>query len=266
MSAGAIQTPNPNISESSRVTRWRQTADHFGVVFAMRAVVALVLAKLIGSDAKLTRAVRPDERLDNRRFDATYGTDTAGRVAGAEEGAPEEFAAASAGYEATTRQQVAGLIERLDPTPDTVLFDYGAGKGKALFAAAMSGRFSRMVGVELGQERIEAARRNHEIMRPHLPADVDIEWRHESATETELPTDAPIAVFMFNPFDETVMTPVLDSLAAAERRNRTGIAIGYVHPRHSDVFDEHPDVIEIERVDLEPWALSYRLYRVEPAD
>lgn len=266
MNTGATQTPKPNVSESSRITRWRQTADHFGVVFVIRAIVALVLAKLVGPSAKLTQAVRPDERLDNRRFDATYGTDTAGRVGGAEEGTAEEFAAASAGYEATTRQQVAGLIERLDPAAGTVLFDYGAGKGKAVFAAAMSGRFSRVVGVELGGERIGAARRNHEIIRPHLPPDVEIEWRHESATQTDLPTDAPIAVFMFNPFDETVMTPVLDSLAAAERRNRMGISIGYVHPRHFDVFDAHPDIVEIDRVDLEPWALSYRLYRIEPAD
>ena len=138
-------------------------------------------------------------------------------------------------YQATSAALLRKILSRLKLNYSRFVFvDLGSGKGRVLLMAAQL-PFQRVVGVEISEELTQCARRNIDAFRGQLKA--PIELVHENAANFCFPQE-PTILFMFNPYDETVMTPVIaNMLGAADDSGNEGLVI-YHSPRCRQLFDQ----------------------------
>lgn len=138
-------------------------------------------------------------------------------------------------------------MKRLDLRPeDHVFVDLGSGKGRALMAASHY-PFRELVGVEFASDLNEIARSNLTRYRSRRRRNSPWRVEHGDATEFEFP-DAPVLLFLFNPFDGLVMRRVLDNIATWLRDRGKSITIVYCNAKHAGVFDAYPQLVQQEQI------------------
>jgi 16S rRNA G966 N2-methylase RsmD len=110
----------------------------------------------------------------------------------------------------------------LQPDTDNYTFiDLGCGKGRMLLIAAQNG-FQKIIGVEFASELVAVARENIRKM-----ALENITVINADAIEFVFPP-GNLVVYMYNPFQNKVLRPVLENL----RRQLSGVLyIIYRNPR-----------------------------------
>jgi|TARA_B100000315_G_scaffold248463_1_gene278380 SAM-dependent methyltransferase len=116
--------------------------------------------------------------------------------------------------------------------------DYGCGLGRVLFIATRY-PFRRIIGIEaspnLSQEAVDNLTEFYARKSLKTP-----EWEivQHDATTYAVPEDA--TVFFFNdPFDETVMNPVISRICNSQDKAPRDIFAVYVNPGHPDIFIDH---------------------------
>ncbi len=112
-------------------------------------------------------------------------------------------------------------------------FDIGCGKGRAMCVAAHYG-FTRLSGVDFSPALCEAANKNLAIVKQQLPA-INFFISVEDAAGTIIPEDAD-CIFLFNPFDETVMKKVLHNIKKSLVKNPRPLNIIYANPLCRHLF------------------------------
>jgi SAM-dependent methyltransferase len=132
-----------------------------------------------------------------------YGVSTRGFIEPHELGIgnPDAMAHSPLGYEYIEW----GLATIPFPPAEVVFLDYGAGKGRALIAAAAR-PFHKVVGVEISEGLTEAARRNLARMKHRRAAYVEVHL--SDAALFPVPDDANV-IFFFNPFAGETLTEVV---------------------------------------------------------
>jgi SAM-dependent methyltransferase len=169
-------------------------------------------------------------------FDRKYGTDTSGYLSPQEllKGGPNDVfnqgysaIAPSVFYEACRRWRetlpaASGRIEAY------TFVDVGAGKGRALLLASEL-PFQRIIGVELSEELARTAQRNvarwERFKRPWKRIRVVL----GDALELQWPR-SPLLVYLYNPFECSLVAQMADSLAAAAASGSGLIDLLYVNP------------------------------------
>jgi len=113
------------------------------------------------------------------------------------------------GYSALEYEYLLWALPAIPFAPDKVVFvDYGAGKGRALAAAAMH-PFQKVIGVEISGVLVEIARRNLARMKRRCARQVEI---HQSdAAAFPVPDDANV-FFFFNPFAGATLARVVERI------------------------------------------------------
>src|SRR6476620_945072 len=84
--------------------------------------------------------------------------------------------------------------------------DIGCGKGRAMAVAAHY-NFKMLTGIDISEDFLQDARRNLEHIRSSFPSLI-YELIAGNALDFEIPADTD-CIFLFNPFDETVMREVI---------------------------------------------------------
>ena len=121
--------------------------------------------------------------------------------------------------------------------------DVGSGWGYASLLAAMQ-PFRRVSGVEFARELHERAIANIAWARAQgLLRCEQVELRHESALETELPED-PLLLFLYHPFGADVLAQFLDRVDRSMRALPRPITALYVGPLDARPF-QRPGVAEL---------------------
>jgi SAM-dependent methyltransferase len=110
--------------------------------------------------------------------------------------------------------------------------DIGCGKGRAIFVAEYCG-FNNLIGIELDQELVEEAKTNLELYSLKRKESF-IRFIHANALEYIFP-DRPTIYFLFNPFNEAVLSKVLDRIYAATSAETWFI---YMNPLYQMPFKE----------------------------
>ena len=140
------------------------------------------------------------------------------------------------GYEPLAAWQVLRAIRALRIARGRFTFvDLGAGKGRAALVAAWAG-FSTVVGVEIVPELVAAATQNAERFRAHARRSVDISFVAADAGDYRFP-DEPLVVFLFNPFDASILTRVIDNLDESLTARPRRAFLAYWNPQHAEVVD-----------------------------
>lgn len=110
------------------------------------------------------------------------------------------------GYSALEYEYLLWALPAIPFPPRQVVFvDYGAGKGRAL-AAAATRPFNKVIGVEISESLVAIARRNLARMKHRRAAHVEIHL--VDAALFPVPADANV-LFFFNPFGGATLAEVV---------------------------------------------------------
>ena len=165
---------------------------------------------------------------EGRRFDSRLGIETEGKAE------PTELTIAhgdpGSGFSYVPTPLRLGLLWLAALPPDRERFtfiDMGSGKGRVLALAASSG-FGRVVGVEFAHELHELASSNATAASER---GVNFEPLLIDAATYRFPS-GPLVVHFNNPFDESVMTNVLQNLNESYEHEPRAIVVVYQQAAH----------------------------------
>jgi SAM-dependent methyltransferase len=117
--------------------------------------------------------------------------------------------------------------------PLNYFLDIGCGKGRALCVAAHQG-FKQVTGLDFARDLCEAAKENLAIIKQKIPA-LEYKVINNDAFYFEIPADVD-CIFFFNPFDEIIMSGVVNNICTSLKTNPRKLTIIYVNPLHKELF------------------------------
>lgn len=130
-------------------------------------------------------------------------------------------------------EEIFKQLELLPNKPTQHFLDIGCGKGRALCVAAHNG-FTEVTGVDFSKKLINAAAENLALTKKKIPA-LDYELYNNDAFYFEIPANAD-CIFLFNPFDEVIMSGVVFNILESVKVHNRSITIIYVNPMHKEAF------------------------------
>ncbi|MEP6674399.1 MAG: class I SAM-dependent methyltransferase [Ferruginibacter sp.] len=113
--------------------------------------------------------------------------------------------------------------------------DIGSGKGRALCVAAHYGA-TKVTGIDFSRELSLAAKKNLDSTQKKFTA-LQYNIVNNDAFYYEIPADVDI-IFLFNPFDEVIMSGVAENIEISYEKNPRPITIIYANPICKDLFLE----------------------------
>jgi tetratricopeptide (TPR) repeat protein len=116
---------------------------------------------------------------------------------------------------------------------DYTFIDFGSGKGKALFLAA-SYPFKKIIGIEFSDVLSAVAQENIRRFKRD-----NIESLCMDAVAYKIPEES-IVCYFYDPFDEYIMTKIIDNLRKTYHSCKKKILIVYYIARFSNLFDAEP--------------------------
>lgn len=109
----------------------------------------------------------------------------------------------------------------------------GSGKGRALCVAAHYG-FKKVTGLDFSPKLCAAAKKNLEKTRSIVPT-FNYAIINNDAFYFEIPEDVD-CIFFFNPFDEIIMSAVVNNIFDSLEINPRKLTIVYANPVHKEQF------------------------------
>lgn len=113
--------------------------------------------------------------------------------------------------------------------------DIGCGKGRAICVAAAFGA-QKVSGTELSRKLGKEAEKNLALIRPTYPA-LQYKIYNHDAFWFEIETDVD-CIFMFNPFDDVIMSGVIENIEISLEKNPRKITVIYINPLQKHLFLE----------------------------
>jgi SAM-dependent methyltransferase len=170
-------------------------------------------------------------------FDATYGTDTSGKVPLWKLQIPSSNARHGLHYAPSGEKDLLDAVESLHEDLQTFTFvDLGCGKGRALLIASKLG-FKQVIGIEFASELVNIARANLTKLKNASAVVI-----HADASDFKFP-DGNLMAYFFNPFREEVMRKVVANLRECSSGKRYVI---YANPMCAEVIDTSGFLSRIE--------------------
>ncbi|MBL0182427.1 MAG: class I SAM-dependent methyltransferase [Chitinophagaceae bacterium] len=111
--------------------------------------------------------------------------------------------------------------------------DIGCGKGRALCVAAHYG-YKKLTGIDLSKEFCAVAKENVVLTKQKIPG-INFTIINNDAFYFEIPDDVD-CIFLFNPFDETIMSGVVENILESLQNHPRKMNIIYVNPLHKEYF------------------------------
>ena len=127
-----------------------------------------------------------------------------------------------------------------EEVPEFTFVDLGSGKGRAVLLAARL-PFREVVGVEFSAALHNIAMKNLERWPRHERLAESVLLVCADAADFPLP-DAPVIVFLYNPFGPGVIARVAERVASHNRR----IIVVYFTPKHARLFDALPQMSRVD--------------------
>ncbi len=140
--------------------------------------------------------------------------------------------------------------------PDSVLVDFGCGKGKVLLAASEFG-FKEVRGVEFAHELCEIAEKNCAVYKARKGFITEYRIIECDVTDYDINTDENV-FFMFNPFDETIMAKVLCRIAASLQVKHRPILVIYYNPKYAHVIEQRDAFGRLREFNF--WGYKFTVY------
>ncbi len=117
--------------------------------------------------------------------------------------------------------------------PFNHFLDIGCGKGRALCVSAHQG-FKKVTGIDFSKELCDIAKANLALTKQKIPT-LQFNVINNDAFYFEIPDDVD-CIFFFNPFDEIIMSAVVNNIFESLQNNPRKLYIIYVNPLHKKQF------------------------------
>jgi SAM-dependent methyltransferase len=174
-------------------------------------------------------------RMFDFHFDWKYKTDTRNKISLHDLTVTGENKERGSFYQPTMALSFNRLLDTITLPPESVLVDFGCGKGRVLLLAALRG-IKKAVGIEFSPELCAIARDNVRIVEQATGARLNIAVIEGDVTHYEIEDDQNV-FFLFNPFDDVVLEAVVKNIQQSLQRKARQIAIIYYNPVHSHILD-----------------------------
>ena len=229
-----------------------------------RMIVLLRSRGIWGTAVHCARSLRELPRcvtllLDEAAYDRTTGLETSRLVNVADLGIdPAKIDGASRNasgiaYMPTPARVPAAILKELGLRYNEYSFiDFGSGMGRVVFVAAQF-PFRKVVGVEFSDKLHRVAERNLAQLSGTLNA-AAVELICQDAQEYTFPAGNCV-VYLFNPFRETVMQTVLESLERRFAKSPAELYVIYYNPVLGTMLDAAPFLKRIKTT------REYSIYR-----
>ena len=176
-------------------------------------------------------------RLRDRGFDPVHGTDTRTVV---ENAALRDVTSGNRArgirYEPTRARPLQRLLSAAGIPARGTFVDIGCGKGRVLMVAALHG-FANVTGVDYSPSLCDTARRNLDALRATRGLRFDAAIHAIDAVDYAFQPDDTV-LFLFNPFDETVLRAVLENLRISLATHPRALWLVYHNPVWRSAIDE----------------------------
>ncbi|MDP2002937.1 MAG: class I SAM-dependent methyltransferase [Desulfurivibrionaceae bacterium] len=174
-------------------------------------------------------------RMLDFHFDFKYKTDTRDKISLHDLTVTGENKERGSFYQPTMALSFNRLLDTVPLPPESVLVDFGCGKGRVLLLAVLRG-IRKAVGIEFSPELCEIARNNIKIVEQATGSRLDISVIEGDVTHYEIEDDQNV-FFFFNPFDDVVLEAVVKNIKKSLQQKPRQIAIIYYNPVHSHILD-----------------------------
>lgn len=181
-------------------------------------------------------------------FDGLHGTETSGLLPGeiisqGTTAMPAELTAYYGIAPSILRSLLDIWLQRTSPAApieETVLYDVGAGKGRAMLLASQY-PFLRVEGIEFNEELAAVAQRNIDrwALDPHAEALAPITLHQGDALLQPLPPE-PAVIFMFHPFERAMTSRFLRHLDGSRAGTHTPLDLIYANAEYNVLLERHP--------------------------
>lgn len=146
-----------------------------------------------------------------------------------------------------------------------MFIDLGCGKGKPLLVAAGL-PFQRLIGVDISQACITIARRNVQVYGPERIDPSRVELLTMDVEDFVFP-DAPMVIYLFNPFPAKLMARVMANLEQSLRESPRNAVIVYVNPEALEAVERSEFFVRIPTCgDWAPRNEWAAIFATRPAD
>ncbi|MCB1095945.1 MAG: class I SAM-dependent methyltransferase [Verrucomicrobiae bacterium] len=200
---------------------------------------------------------RPDQAEDDQ-FDREHGVDTGGMVALSALEIDSSNWIHGICYGPTKTGMFEEMFDGIELRHEDYIFiDLGSGKGRALMLASHF-PFKKVIGVEFSPDLHRVASEN--LLRyssPHQRCK-DITAVCADAITYRLPEEN-LVIYLYHPFEEPVMGPVVESLARSVKQTPRDVFVLYNNPLLGHLFAEAGFVKIKHRTDL-----NYAVFRTPP--
>ena len=113
------------------------------------------------------------------------------------------------------------------------LLDIGSGKGRALCVAAHKG-VQQLTGIEISKEFCELSNKNL-AHTASLISNIQYKIHNNDAFYFKIPNNVD-CIFLFNPFDDVIMSAVLENIEESLDMNPRKITVIYANPMQKHLF------------------------------
>jgi predicted RNA methylase len=191
-------------------------------------------------------------------FDIRWGIDTCTWSELAELTIDSDNKERGVGYQPTRVMPLRKLFNAIKPMipTDSVLVDFGCGKGRVLLIALEFG-FREVRGVEFAHELCEIAKNNTGVYKAKTGFTTECRIIECDVSNYAINKDENV-FFMFNPFDETILIRVLCNIAASLQLQRRKIFIIYYNPKYGHVIEQGGDFERLREFSF--WNHKFTIY------
>ncbi|RJO61063.1 class I SAM-dependent methyltransferase [candidate division WS5 bacterium] len=178
-------------------------------------------------------------------FDFKYGTDTVRHVELRSLEINSENLSRGHRYALTPEKAFIKLMAKIKFPVNSVFVDLGCGKGKILLLASQFG-FSRVVGIEFSKSLCECARNNISVYGAKKTLNSTLEVVHSDVVDYEIKDDENV-FYLFNPFDDTVLSNVLGNIIKSVEKAPRKVYLIYYIPYHGNIIEQCGNFKRLDR-------------------
>ena len=139
-------------------------------------------------------------------------------------------------YMPVSYQLLEEALQQIPAADKKHFMDIGCGKGRAMCVAAYYD-FKKISGIDFSKEFCEAAINNISVTKVKIPA-INFSVTEADAAVANIPGDVD-CIFLFNPFDETIMKKAMQHINASISNNPRRVNVIYANPLYKKLFIEN---------------------------
>ncbi len=127
------------------------------------------------------------------------------------------------------------VLNEIKPYTLNHFLDIGSGKGRTMCVAAHHG-FTKVTGIDFSIELCKKATKNLETTKKKFPS-LSYKLINNDAFYFEIPAEVD-CIFLFNPFDDMIMSGVIENIDISLEKIPRDIYVIYLNPLYKKLFTD----------------------------